>query len=369
MSLLFLNDYLTVDVGFRYIKIAQVRQKKNEELMVVNYGIGDTPKGCIKNGAIKDKNRVKEEVKRVIKEHGLIAKGAKIVISGTNIITRIIMIDKVPESELDRKIWDEINVCLPINLDEHRVDFKILGTVYSNGQEKIKIFVTAVAKRIVNSYIDMLNEMNLRPLSVDIPANSVSKFFKRNIRHKDADSWSRRQKFSRLQSSDTVAVIDLGSETTIVNVLKNKVPEFNRVALMGSSNIDGAIFKALNLEKKQEEKAERYKKMYGVVSTRDLNNELEWQCSNAAKEVLGEVMRNIRLCFDFYISRCAGDEISKIYLIGGGSQMKGIKEYFEENLNTPTYPVNQLEIDGINFAPALDTEKVNYLINALGTAL
>ncbi len=369
MALLFLNDYLSIDVGFRYIKIAQVRKKKNDDLMIVNYGIGDTPKGCIKNGAIKDKEKVKEEIKKIIRDNGLVAKNAKIVISGTNIITRIIMVDRVVESELDERIWNEINVCLPINLEEHRVDYKVLADVKIGGREKVKVFVTAVAKRIINSYMDMLNDLNLKALSVDIPANSVSKIFKKNIKCRESDNWARKQKFSRLQNSNTIAVIDLGSETTIVNVLKDKVPEFNRVTLMGSSDIDQAIFDALNLEKQHEARAEGYKKLYGIVSTKNLNNELEWQCSNAAKEVMDEVIKSVKTCFDFYTTRCAGDEISKIYLIGGGAQMKGLKEYFELLLNAPTYPVNQLEIDGIEFSPNLDMGKINYLINALGTAL
>ncbi len=363
-------DYLTIDIGFRYIKIAQVRQKRNsDDLMIVNYGIGTTPKGCIKNGAIKDKDRVRTEIQTVIRDCGMTAKGAKIVISGTNIITRIIMVEKASESELNSRIWDEINGSLPINLDEHKVDFKVLGTVKNGEKESVKVFVTAVAKRIINSYVDLLNEMNLKALSVDIPANSVSKFFKKNVTTTDTDDWSKKQKNAKRQLSDTIAVIDLGSETTIVNVLKDKVPEFNRVTLLGSSNIDQAIFNTLNLEKNLEDWAERYKKMYGLVSSNDLNNELEWQCSNAAKEVINEVIRNVRMCFDFYKNRCAGDDISKIYLIGGGSQMKGLKEYFEENLDAPTYPINQLQIDGIEFAEKLDTGKVSYLINALGAAL
>ena len=370
MSLLLSSDYLTIDIGFRYIKIAQVRQKKNnEDLIIVNYGIGTTPKGCIKNGAIRDKERVRKEIQTVIRDNNLTARGAKIVVSGTNIITRIIMVEKVAESELNNKIWDEINACLPINLDEHKVDFKVLDTVKNGDREEVKVFVTAVAKRIINSYVELLNEMNLKALSVDIPANSVSKFFKRNVSENEPDNFTKKQRHPRAKVSDTIAVVDMGSETTIVNVLKNKVPEFNRVTLMGSSNIDQAIFDSLNLEKNLEDWAERYKKMYGLVKTNDLNNELEWKCSNAAKSDMNEVIRNIRMCFDFYKSRCAGDEISKIYLIGGGSQMKGLKEYFEENLDAPTYPINQVQIDGVEFASTLDTGKLSYLINALGAAL
>jgi type IV pilus assembly protein PilM len=369
MNMLFLNDYLTIDIGFKYIKVVQVRLKKNDDLMIVNYGIGITPKGCIKNGAIKDKTLVREEIFRVIKENNLFAKSSKVVISGTNIITRIIMVEKVPDDRLDERIRDEIHLCLPIDLDEHRVDFKVLGTVWNGEKEEVKVFVTAVAKKIINSYIDILNELNLKPLSVDIPANSVSKFFKKNINCKDSDFWARKIKTSKLRNSNTIAVIDLGSETTIVNVLKDKIPEFNRVVLMGSSNIDTAIFNELNLEKKLEERAENYKKTYGIVDTRDINNEVEWRCSNAAKEVMNEILKNIKTCFEFYISRCAGEEISRIYLIGGGAQLKGLKEYFEENLNAPTYAIDQSCIEGIIFAPKLDTGKVNYLVNALGAAL
>jgi len=369
LNLFLHNDFLTIDVGFRYIKIVQVRSKKNDELVIVNYGLGDTPKGCIKNGAIKDRARVTAEIRKVIKENGLNANSAKIVISGTNIITRIIMVDKVDDSEAEERIRREITSCLPVNVDEHRVDYKILDTIMVDGKPKYKVFVTAVSKKIIQSYMSMLSDLNLKPISVDIPANSVSKFFKRNVSYKEPDNWSREQKFSKLRASNTIAVIDLGSETTIVNILKNKTPEFNRVALMGSSNIDTAIFKELNLESGKEATAERYKKMYGITNKRDLNNELEWRCSNAAKTVINDVIRNIRQCFDFYMARCAGEQVSRIYLIGGGSQMKGIRDYFEENLNTPTYPVHLLDVEAINFSPNLDTERMNYLINALGTAL
>lgn len=365
---LFSSDILTIDIGFRYIKLIQVRKKKNNELTIVNYGIGDTPKGCIKNGAIKDTDRVVAEIKKVITENGLNAKEAKIVISGTNIITRIIMVDKVADKDVNAKILEEIKAYLPINFDEHTVDYKILSTVKEEGGEKIKVFVTAVSKGIINSYLQILKSLHLKPIAVDTPANSVSKFFQKDILHVERDSYAKSNRFSKVYSS-AFAVIDLGSETTIVNILNNKIPEFNRVLLVGGSNIDLAIFNELNLEKNQMDKAERYKKMYGLVKYKDLNNELEWQCSEAIKTVINEIVKNIKMCFEFYTNRCAGEQVSKIYLVGGGSNLKGLKEYIEEIFNIPAYPINVLEVNGIEFAPGLNMEKVNYLINAVGIAL
>jgi len=370
INLFSFNDYITIDVGFRYIKVVQVRKNKNDDLTVVNYGIGDTPKNAIKNGAIRDKKRVTAEIKKIIADNVLNVKNAKIVISGTNIITRIIMVDMLErmQNNEEARIWDEIKQCMPINLDEHMVDYKILDRITEDGVEKTRIFVTAVSKKIINSYIDMLKELGLKPLSVDIPANSVSKFFKKNITKKVSESYWVKQR-TAAANSNTIAVIDLGSETTIINILKDKIPEFNRVVLIGSSNIDEEIFRNLDLEKGQEYKAEMYKKMYGIVEKRDPNNELEWQCSNSAKVVIDEILKNIRMCFDFYKLRCAGTDVSCIYLIGGGSQMKGIKSYFEKVLNIPVYPIDLLQIDGLEFSAYLDKQKLYYLVNALGAAL
>ncbi|MCX7748981.1 MAG: type IV pilus assembly protein PilM [Clostridia bacterium] len=364
---LFASDFLAIDIGFRYIKIVQVKKKKNDDLTIINYGIGDTPKGCIKNGAIKDKERVVAEIKKVMNENNLSAKEAKIVVSGTNIITRIFLIEKVNEKELDARVLEEIKTYLPINFDEHQVDYKVLGEVKDGNAEKIKVFVTAVAKKIIQSYIEILKDLSLKPLSVDIPANSTAKFFRKDIIERiDTSNFAKRS--FRALNTDTCAVLDMGSETTIVNILKNKIPEFNRVLLHGSSSIDLAIFKAIDLEENQMDKAERYKRMYGLVKYKDQNNELEWQCSEAAKEDLNKLLKDIKLCFDFYKNKYAGEDVSKIYLVGGGSQLKGIRDYFESVFEIPTYPIGLTDVRGIEFASGLNKEKMNYLINVLGIA-
>ena len=46
-------------------------------------------------------------------------------------------------------------------------------------------------------------------------------------------------------NKDAFAVIDFSSETTIINILRNKILEFNKVILTGSTNLDDAIAKML----------------------------------------------------------------------------------------------------------------------------
>jgi len=365
MADLFSNSFITIDIGFRYLKIVQVKKGKNNMLSVVNYGIGDTPKGCIKNGAIRDRDAVVAEINRVIKEHNINAREAKIVMSGTNIISRVIMIDYVPEAEADRMIWQEIKDTIPVDLSANRIDYKILGTTTVNGQKKIKVFVTVVLKKIVDNYIELLNALKLKPLAVDIPSNSVSKFFQLDIDIGSVNGVKHHRKPK--EDNNTYIVFDLGSETTIINILKDKAPEFNRVILRGSSRIDLEIFKDLEMQPNEMQKAELYKKRYGISDTAVAGT--EYICSQAAKRVMDSIIKDIKMCIDFYLARCSGEHPSKIFLIGGGSQMKGIQEYFEEQLELPAYRINVAKIKGIEFSGNLDTDRLNYLVNALGVAL
>ena len=44
--------------------------------------------------------------------------------------------------------------------------------------------------------------------------------------------------------------------------------------------------------------------------------------------------------------------------------MKGIEEYFEENLGLPAYRINVAKIGGLEFNQTLDKDRLNYLANA-----
>jgi len=43
--------------------------------------------------------------------------------------------------------------------------------------------------------------------------------------------------------------------------------------------------------------------------------------------------RQIAKCFEFYLERCYGTPISKIFIIGGGSQLSGLNQYLFSILN------------------------------------
>src|SRR5690606_30098989 len=226
-----------------------------------------------------------------------------------------------------------------------KIDYKILQELNENGKEMVKVFVTAVRKNIINSYIDVLFELGLKPISVDIPANSTAKFFNRDIKV-NIDNVKFMNPNRKDLNKDAFAVIDFGSETTIINILRNKILEFNKVILTGSTNLDDAIAK--NAHKSIIE-AERLKKAYGIsIPPPHTTNEEHVKVYKVLKEVVDKLLNQIYMCLTFYEARCYGVKVGKIFIIGGGSMLKGLNEYMEQVLQVPVYPVGLLDIDGID---------------------
>ena len=186
--------------------------------------------------------------------------------SGTNIITRIYLINKVIGENEDFTIRNSMPQFLPVDIDNYRVDYKILQTIKERNEEKYKVFVTAVPRNILQSYVDVLQGLDLKPLAVDI-LQTVPQSFNREIYTKDMEEYYSKRKYKKIEG-DTFAVLDFGSETTIVNFLKDRVLEFNKVILSGSSNMDDHISRELGISLLE---AEKIKKTYGMVPPNNLS--------------------------------------------------------------------------------------------------
>ncbi|MFZ5989999.1 MAG: pilus assembly protein PilM [Bacillota bacterium] len=360
------NNYLSIDVGFRNIKVVEVAVNRNNEVYIKNFGIAPTPINCIKNGVIKNIDAVSSEISRIIRENKMKVKKSKIVMSGTSIISRVFLLEKIPGMDLDTVVTDAITANMPINPEEHKIDYKVLQEFKENGVDKLKVFVTAVRKNIINSYIDVLFELGLKPISVDIPANSTAKFFNREIKVSIDNVKFVNPNKSQL-NKDAFAVIDFGSETTIINILRNKILEFNKVILTGSANMDEIIAKTAH---KSIIEAERLKKAYGITVPPPHNtDEDHMRVYRALKDMVDKLLNQIYMCLTFYEARCYGVKVGKIFIIGGGSLLKGLSDYMEQVLQIPVYPVGLLDIDGIDINKNLNGDKLNFLVNAVGITL
>lgn len=360
------NDTLSIDIGFTNIKVVHSRKKPGNTLKVINYNIGRTPQGCIKNGVISNFQVIAESLKKVTAENKISEKNVKIVISaGSNIISKIIYVLNLSRVNTEELIKVEAVKHFPVDIEAQRLFYRIIGEIEKDGQKFYKVLVTAVPKTVIDNYINLVTSINFKPSSIEIPFSSVARFFSKGVRlvgsmHQNS---SNRKSISYTGST---AVVDMGSETSNLSIVNKGSLQFNRIILAGGSNLDEIIGKKLGIDK---ESAEVYKKVYGLSDRRHIVDRVEQIVDECTRYYLSEIFKNIKRSIEFFVEKCGGEPVERIFFIGGGSGLKGLKAFAQEFLDIPVFTVDMMDFDNIEFEKKLDKGKVRYLINAIGIAM
>lgn len=357
------DDVLCIDVGFRNIKVIEVGKKQNSEIHVKKFALGKTPLGAISNGSIRHVDKVVDVIKRLINEEKIKAKSAKIILSGTNIITQIFLIDKDISKDLHTTIMRAVNYHLPYVGNDYKVEYKILENFRKDNKEMCRVFVTAVPNLVIKSYIEVLQCLNLKALSIDIPSNSTAKLFSKVKRlNKNLNQMENGEG----DGNDIVSVIDFGSETTIFNVLENGIIVYNKVILCGSSNIDEHLARELGISL---EKAEKLKTIYGLSANEENTSQEQLSVTKSISNYIETYTKKITTTINSYQNVPQGKQIKQVFITGGGSQLKGFNQHLQTVLNVPVQPIYSLDLQGIELDSRIEKEKMIFMTNSLGISI
>ncbi len=356
------NDILGIDIGAANIKVVHARKKSDSTIKIINYGIGKTPSGCIKNGVISDISDIAKNIKKVLKAQKINEKNVKIAISaGSNLISKVVSVPKADNKKLEERIREEVKRKLHVDIQTQKIFYRVTGERAANKIIYLKVLVTIVPNTTIENYVRLLKLLDFKPVSIEVPFCSTARFFSKGAGPVGKD----RERLCELNRG-TTAVVDLGSETTNLSILNNGALEFNRIILAGGLNQDEIIGRRLGVSK---ETAEKYKRMHGIQDEIHVGDEIEKIVNECIRDYLGEILRNIKRSLDFYADRCGGHKAEKIVFIGGGSGTKGLREFAGSIIPADVYTVDMMDFRNIEFGNDMDYKKIRYLVNALGIAL
>lgn len=358
------NVMLTLDIGCKNIKIAQIINERDEKVLIKNYGIAPTPKGTFKDGVINGVEKIALAIRETIRKHEIKGSRVSAIISSEHIDSKLMIVEIDPKENEDLEIKKTLDKYLTtVKTQTHEIDYRVVGREEISGKKKLKILITAILKDIVQSYIDVLLRLDLVPVLIDVPAYSLERFFKRDIKIKDSTLY---QEYGKSELKDTFAVIDFGSKATSVNIFNNRSLEFNNTILSGGSDVDEMISQALY---RSDTEAEVLKQQYGKKLPEVFSQQDKKPYEEAMHMFLTKIIQEVKGGFKFYIDKSDGVKISHVYVIGGGSELLGLREFLSDELKMPVLPIGMLDIENVKFDENLNPEKINYLINCVGLAM
>ncbi|MDD3086109.1 MAG: type IV pilus assembly protein PilM [Candidatus ainarchaeum sp.] len=346
------NQALGVDIGSSSIKVVQLK-KKGGRAVLETYGVislgpyGGTSVGALTSLKTED---IARALKDVMKESNVTTKSSILSIpSLASLIFLVTLPGAVKESELKNIIPIEARKYIPVPISEVTLDWFVIpnedemqeNDSPSNIKRNREVLVVAIHNETLTQYREILKQTDLE-----------SDAFEMEI-------------FSNIRSTFNnelapFLIVDFGASKTKVSIVESGVVKVFHVVNRGSHDISRNISQALGMTF---EEAEKLKRMVGLDAS--VNPEVEKIIRLAVNYIFTDINSIV-----FAYQKKYNKNISKVFLSGGGSLLKGLLEAARENFRVEVFysnPFSKTEAPAF-LEPVLENSGPEFAV-AVGLAL
>lgn len=333
---------VSIDIGSENIKVVVGRYNKNKVAIEKAFKIS-TPEGAIEDGHIKNIDELSDVIGDALDLHKVNVDNIIFTTNSTSIINRTIMIPKVNEDEIETVIKYEVKQYLPINLEEHMIQYNILSEKVIEGKEKLEVLIVVYPNRMIYSYEELTNLIGGKPYALDLNYNSKRKaLYVMNPYIKE-----------------TVLSMDIGANNISLTIISNNELVLIKTINSGGNHLDHEISRMLGMSLQE---AESEKKESCNLMSRE-----EGPLEHCVKESVDMWFDEANRLIKYYKSKNSQGKIDKIYLCGGGANIKGLERYVSTKFDMR---VKILQGNSnIEFKKNVDEVSISEYINAIGALI
>jgi type IV pilus assembly protein PilM len=250
-----------------------------------------------------------------------------IAVFGKGLLIRYVELPRMPLEDLRKSFDIEADKYFPFSQDQIYTDCHILDP---DGKSKKMMVMGAAARReLVDQRVELLkkNGLNVTMVGVNSVAliNVLNRFGVKNLD----------------ESSEPVALLDMGESVSSVSIMIDHVPWFTREIFIGGRDVTRKIQASLGISFKEAEELKKDSTQHHDV------------VSSACEFVMMTILQEVRLSFDYFTTE-RNREVKQLLLTGGGSLLRGVTEVFEKNMEIPVLAWNPFE--NVVIPPALKDE-------------
>lgn len=309
------KTYVGIDIGHHTIKAVQI-DRNSGGWRIIKAGAIPTPKGAVREGIVHDTPTVGSAIKNLIQFAGITCKHAVISVQGSSVVVRTARMPLMPEPVLRKSIRYEAGRYIPNSVEDSYVEFEILGNA-EDGQ--MDVLVVAAPKELVDSRIEACRDAGLEVEIVDVGPFAAYRALL------EANDY-------RQFEQETIALIELGSNSTTVSVIANGIFSMTRSVQNGSANLTEALRTFFDLTPEDAEAGKCQLNISELLEESPREN----PPLRVLHPYIDELVREIRRSINYYESQQvdgqAPQPIKSVVLTGGGSALQGTAEYLSSKL-------------------------------------
>lgn len=362
-------NYLGVNLGASSIKLVELANEKGVPKLVT-YGFTDQSVNIIMDDSKEAINKTADILRQLCKEAKITSNKVITALPTFSVFSSVISMPQMKKKDLDSAVKWEAKKIIPMPIDEISLDWHILNEDknknfvkknkgaflgndkidkasdkddnsshagdYSGAQENsedfsnnkeqdnqnskdIKIFLTGAPKNLVKKYMAIFEMAELDLLSLETEIFALIRSLVGN-------------------DKSTLMIIDIGLMSSSISIVQNGFPIINRSIEVGGRNITEAISKNLNVSL---DRGEQFKYDVGVNRV-DQDGSAVFQ---SIDKVVAPIIDEVKYTIDFFKNQLSigqsgeskNDDIEKVILTGGSSQLSYLPEYLSNILNKKVY--------------------------------
>jgi type IV pilus assembly protein PilM len=338
-----LSPSFGLDISDESIKFIELVEGKNG-FRVNRYGKKMIPKGVIEAGIIKDPERMKKILISLKKEEGL--KSVRVSLPDEEVYILNLQLNKLNLKDIRKGIELSLEKYMSIPVQDVSFDYELL----SADTQGVKLQATVIQKDIIQEYLSTFKDSNISVKSFESDAQAIT----RSVVKKG--------------DLDTSMIVNFAKKYTGISIVSGGIVISTSTIDVGGDMLTNMIKEKFKISF---EDAEKMKKEYGLRKDRE-NTGIFTILLDGVSILYDEIQRHLLY---WHTHKDEEDRkspvIEKLIFCGGGSNLKGLSEYFSINLKTKVEIANVWVniLDTEKYVPEINFEESLGFASALGLAL
>lgn len=287
-----------IDVGNSHIKIVEIERGKQIKLR--RYAILPTPVGAVQNGLVQDPALLEQALKKIMDENNFYRRRVSTALTGQNLMIRTVELPSMPKAEIRDAVKWQFDQHFQLRSEDTVSDYQV---IHGEPGQPLSVMLVAMQKEPVVTMLNILRAVGLNTTVVDIEPLAVLRVL---------------QLACDMDKDGTVVVLDFGAGTTNMSIFRGGILRAARVMHFGGRNFTHDLMDEYGWSF---EKAEQEKVRYGLR----LDSPIADVMTPARDQLFTEISRTI----NFYFAENRGETLTKVFMLGGGSLIVGLKPQLE----------------------------------------
>ena len=313
---------VTLDMGSHTVKLADFLIKKGKPFLQ-NFATLLVPDNSIEQGDLINSEPFKDILPDFISQNveGSVPE-LHVSMSGRSVIVKKIEVLRSEKELMDDLVQEEVNQSLPFNLDEINYDYIQMASPRASSESKMNILLVAAKNDVVDRINQLVESVGYRCKLIDMGAFALSE----SVKFTDSSS---------VENNKNTLILDIGKSGTAFVVLHNGNVIFSRYMLIGSDFYTVSLMKEMGVE---------YQEAESLKISWCSNDETPPEVRRVMEESDRHFCDEIFIGCEYFKNQFPEEELSQVYVTGGGSKIANLVKAIESKFNISTRLLDPFEV-------------------------